>query len=137
MNLKSCNKVETNRYQLEVEVDEQSFNDALNRTYHKEIKKISLPGFRKGKAPRSFVEKYYGEQVFYEGAVNDIFPVAFEEAVKESKLDVITDNNDFEIVEIGKQGFTFKISVITKPEYCKLQRSKNRAERSGSKRGRY
>ena len=116
MNLKSCNKVETNRYQLEVEVDEQSFNDALNRTYHKEIKKISLPGFRKGKAPRSFVEKYYGEQVFYEGAVNDIFPVAFEEAVKESKLDVITDNNDFEIVEIGKQGFTFKISVITKPE---------------------
>ena len=53
MNLKSCNKVETNRYQLEVEVDEQSFNDALNRTYHKEIKKISLPGFRKGKAPRS------------------------------------------------------------------------------------
>ena len=77
MNLKSCNKVETNRYQLEVEVDEQSFNDALNRTYHKEIKKISLPGFRKGKAPRSFVEKYYGEQVFYEGAVNDIFPVAF------------------------------------------------------------
>ena len=49
MNLKSCNKVETNRYQLEVEVDEQSFNDALNRTYHKEIKKISLPGFRKGK----------------------------------------------------------------------------------------
>ena len=116
MNLKSCNKVETNRYQLEVEVDEQSFNDALNRTYHKEIKKISLPGFRKGKAPRSFVEKYYGDQVFYEGAVNDIFPVAFEEAVKESKLDVITDNNDFEIVEIGKQGFTFKISVITKPE---------------------
>ena len=81
MNLKSCNKVETNRYQLEVEVDEQSFNDALNRTYHKEIKKISLPGFRKGKAPRSFVEKYYGEQVFYEGAVNDIFTVAFEEAV--------------------------------------------------------
>ena len=51
MNLKSCNKVETNRYQLEVEVDEKSFNDALNRTYHKEIKKISLPGFRKGKAP--------------------------------------------------------------------------------------
>lgn len=91
--------------------------DALNRTYHKEIKKIFFARLPvKCKAPRSFVEKYYGEQVFYEGAVNDIFPVAFEEAVKESKLDVITDNNDFEIVEIGKQGFTFKISVITKPE---------------------
>ncbi len=116
MKLKSCNKVETNRYELQVEVDEKSFQDALNRTYHKEIKKISLPGFRKGKAPRAFVEKYYGEQVFYEGAVNDIFPVAYEEAVKESKLEVVTDNNDFEIEEIGKQGFTFKISVITKPE---------------------
>ena len=55
MNLKSCNKVETNRYQLEVEVDEQSFNDALNRTYHKEIKKIYLPVLRKGKDPRSYV----------------------------------------------------------------------------------
>lgn len=116
MNLKSCNNVETNRYQLEVEVDEKTFNDALNRTYHKEIKKISLPGFRKGKAPKSFVEKYYGEQVFYEGAVNDVFPTALNEAIKESKLEVITDNNDFEIVEIGKQGFTFKISVTTKPE---------------------
>lgn len=116
MNLKSCNNVETNRYELEVEVDEKTFNDALNRTYHKEIKKIALPGFRKGKAPRAFVEKYYGEQVFYEGAINDVFPIALSEAIKESKLEVITDNNDFEIVEIGKSGFTFKISVTTKPE---------------------
>ncbi len=85
MNLKSCNNVETNRYELEVQVDEKTFNDALNRTYHKEIKKISLPGFRKGKAPRAFVEKYYGEQVFYEGAVNDVFPIALNEAIKESK----------------------------------------------------
>lgn len=116
INLKSCNNVSTNCYALEVEVGEKSFNDALNRTYHKEIKKISLPGFRKGKAPKSFVEKYYGEQVFYEGAVNDIFPVALKQAIEESKLEVITDNNDFELIEIGKNGFTFKISVTTKPE---------------------
>lgn len=116
MNLKSCNNVATNRYQLEIEVDAQSFEDAINRAYLKDKKKITLPGFRKGKAPRAFIEKYYGEKVFYEDAINDIYPVALEEAVAEAKLDMIEDKIDFEIVEAGKEGLTFKATITTKPE---------------------
>ncbi len=116
MNLKSCTNVATNRYQLEIEVDAQAFEDALNRAYLKDKKNISLPGFRKGKAPRAFIEKYYGEKVFYEDAINDVYPVALEEAVAEAKLDMIEDKIDFEIVEAGKDGLTFKATITTKPE---------------------
>lgn len=116
MNLKSCNNVATNRYQLEVEVDAQSFEDALNRAYLKDKKKITLPGFRKGKAPRAFIEKYYGEKVFYEDAINDVYPIALEDAVAEAKLEMIEDKIDFEIVEAGKNGLTFKATITTKPE---------------------
>lgn len=116
MNLKSCNNVATNRYQLEIEVDAQAFEDALNRAYLKDKKNISLPGFRKGKAPRAFIEKYYGEKVFYEDAINDVYPIALEDAVAEAKLDMIEDKIDFEIVEVGKDGLTFKATITTKPE---------------------
>ena len=64
MKLISCENVATNRYQLEVAVDPKDFNDAIERAYAKTRKKISLPGFRKGKAPRAFIEKYYGQDVF-------------------------------------------------------------------------
>ena len=64
MALKSSNKVDTNRYQLEVEIDGASFEKAVDQAYRKQNKKIMIPGFRKGKAPRAFVEKYYGAEVF-------------------------------------------------------------------------
>ena len=66
MSLKASNKVETNRYELHVEVSAQDFAKAVDRVFKKNAKKISVPGFRKGKAPRAFIEKYYGENVFYE-----------------------------------------------------------------------
>ena len=65
MNLKSSKKVETNRYELVVEIDAEAFEAALNRAYKKEVRKISVPGFRKGKAPRRMIEKLYGESFFY------------------------------------------------------------------------
>ena len=64
MSLKSCNKVDTNRSQLEIEISGEEFEKALEAAYRRENKKIMIPGFRKGKAPRAFVEKYYGENVF-------------------------------------------------------------------------
>lgn len=116
MSLKSSTKVETNRYQLEVEVDAEVFEKALNQAYHKQIKKISIPGFRKGKAPRAFVEKYYGDQVFYEDAINVVYPDALDAAVNEAKLEMIEDKVDFDLVSAGKEGLVFKATITTKPE---------------------
>ncbi len=116
MSLKTSNKVETNRYELEVEVNAEDFEKAVNKAFLKNAKKISIPGFRKGKAPRAFIEKYYGENVFYEDAVNDIYPKALEDAIDEAKLDVINDKIDFDVLKIGKDGFAFKAVITVKPE---------------------
>lgn len=116
MSLKASNKIDTNRYELEVQVDAEAFEKAVNDTYLKEKKKIALPGFRKGKAPRAMVEKMYGESTFYEGAVNALYPDALDAAIKEAGLDVIEDKIDFDLKEIGKEGFTFTAAVTTRPE---------------------
>ena len=116
MSLKSSNKIDTNRYELEVQVDGEAFESALQKAFLKQNKKITIPGFRKGKAPRAFVEKYYGEQVFYEDAVNALYPDALDAAIHEAELEVIEDKIDFDVKEIGKQGFTFTAAVTTKPE---------------------
>ncbi len=116
MSLKASNKVDTNRYQLEVEVSGEVFEKAVDQAYHKENKKIMIPGFRKGKAPRAFVEKYYGDQVFYEDAINAVYPNALDEAVKEANLEMIEDKIDFDMVSAGKDGLVFKATITTKPE---------------------
>ena len=66
MALKSTNKVETNLYEIEFDVDKATFDAATEKVYRKEVKKISIPGFRKGKAPRAIIEKMYGSEVFYD-----------------------------------------------------------------------
>ena len=116
MSLKSSNKVETNRYELEIEIAAEDFEKAVNKAFKKNVKKISVPGFRKGKAPRAFIEKYYGENVFYEDAVNGIYPSALQDAIDEAGLDVINDKIDFDVVKIGKDGFDFNAVVTVKPE---------------------
>ena len=116
MSLKSSNKVDTNRYQLEIELPGDVFEKAVEQVYRKENKKITIPGFRKGKAPRSFVEKVYGSQVFYEDAINALYPAALEEAVKEAGVEYVEDKVDFELVAAGKDGLCFKVTITTKPE---------------------
>ena len=116
MSLRSSNKVDTNRYQLEVAVDAETFEKALEQVYKKQNKKIVIPGFRKGKAPRKFVEKYYGEKVFYEDAINDLYPKAMDDAVQEAKLEMINDKVDFDLVSADKDGLVFKATITTKPE---------------------
>ena len=101
MNLKSSNKVDTNRYQLEIAVEPKEFESAVEKAYKKEAGKITIPGFRKGKAPRAFIEKYYGKEVFYDSAINSIYPDALDEAVKEANIEVIDDKIDFDIVEVN------------------------------------
>ncbi|QAT49604.1 trigger factor [Caproiciproducens sp. NJN-50] len=116
MSLKSTTQVEKNRYQLEVLVDAEEFEKAVDAAYHKESKKIAIPGFRKGKAPRKFVEKYYGENVFYDEAINSVYPDALDKAIHEAKLKMIEDKIDFDLVSAGKEGLVFKATITTKPE---------------------
>jgi trigger factor len=116
MSLRASNKIDTNRYQLEVGVDAEVFEKAVDAAFHRQNKKITIPGFRKGKAPRAFVEKYYGEQIFYEDAINAVYPSALDEAVNEAKLEMIEDKIDFDLVSAGKDGLVFKATITTKPE---------------------
>ncbi len=116
MNLKSTNKIDKNRYELEVEVTAEEFEKAVSSAFKKNAKKISVPGFRKGKAPRAFIEKYYGENIFYEDAVNAVYPEALQAAVDEAGLDVVNDKIDFDILKIGKEGLIFKAALTVKPE---------------------
>ena len=83
MSLKSNNKVETNKYELEIDVTAEAFEAAVEHAFQKAKKNITVQGFRKGKAPRKFIEKVYGEGVFYDEAINALYPAAYEEAVKE------------------------------------------------------
>ena len=84
MSLKNATKKENNRVELEVEVDAAAFGAAVDAAYKKDVKKMSIPGFRKGKAPRALIEKEYGSGVFYETAMNDVYPTALDEAIKAS-----------------------------------------------------
>lgn len=116
MSLKTSNKVEQNRYELEVEVSAEDFSNAVDKVFKRNVKRISIPGFRKGKAPRAFIEKYYGENVFYEDAIKDVYPGALQDAIDEAGLDVINDNIDFDLINAGKDGLAFKAVVTVKPE---------------------
>ena len=116
MSLKSVNNVETNRYELEIEISPEDFEDALQKAYLKARKNIAIPGFRKGKAPRKIIEKTYGENVFFEDAVNLVYGKTVNEALDESKLDIVAQP-DVEVTEISKEvGVKLKAKVVTKPE---------------------
>ena len=116
MGLVSSNKVETNKYELIVTIDADAFEAAVEKAYRKSVKKISVPGFRPGKAPRKMIEKLYGEGVFFEDAVNDLYPSALASAVEEAKLELV-DRPEVEITKIEKaDGVEFKATCIVKPE---------------------
>ncbi len=115
--LKEFSKKETNRYELVISVDAEKFNEAIKQAYAENGKKINVPGFRKGKAPMGIIEKYYGESVFFEDALNILYPVAVDEAITESKLQFVDDKIDFDLVKISKtEGVEFKIVITVMPE---------------------
>ena len=116
MSLKSSNKVETNVWALEISIDGATFEAAVNQAYLKQRKNIAVHGFRKGKAPRTFIEKIYGEGVFYEDALEIVYPDAVEAAIKEAGLEIVDTPFDLEVPEMGKDGVTLKLKVTVKPE---------------------
>ncbi len=115
MSLKSVNSPETNVSVLEITIDGEQFAAAVTKAYNKKKGSITVPGFRKGKAPRSIVEKMYGKGYFYDDALNELVPAAYEEALAEAKLDVVSAP-EYEITSIDDDGVVFTAKVYTKPE---------------------
>lgn len=115
MNLKATNKTETNKYELEVEISVEDFNKALSEVAKTEGKKMSVPGFRKGHAPRSVIEKMYGENVFFEAAVDKLYRPAMQDAIEASGLEVIAVSNA-DVTSVSREnGIELKLTVVVKP----------------------
>ena len=115
MTLVSQNKLENNVVELEISVGAEEFEAACANAYRKNVGKINIDGFRPGKAPRSIIEKRFGKEIFYEDAVNELYPVAYSDAVVEAGIEPV-DRADIEVTEVNENGFTFKAKVTVKPE---------------------
>ena len=105
-----------NEVKLELTIEASKFEDAIKKVYFKSAKYFNIPGFRKGKAPIQIVEKYYGKEIFYEDAFNEVAPEELEKAVEENKLDVVSRPEiDIKQIEKGKD-LIFTATMQVKPE---------------------
>ena len=117
MALKSSNKVDTNTYEIEVTVDAATFADACKKAFMRQRKSIQLPGFRKGKATQGMIEKVYGEGVFFEDALELVYPDAVQAAIDEAELKVVDQPFDLDVPVMSKEeGVEMKMKVTTYPE---------------------
>ena len=116
MNCKVEKTKNANEVKLEITVEAEKFDEAIKKVYFKSAKYFNIPGFRKGKAPMQIVEKYYGKEIFYEDAFNEVAGEALEEAVKENKLEVVS-RPDIDVTQIEKgKDLIFTAVMQTKPE---------------------
>ncbi len=115
MELVKAEKLEHSQYELHISVDKATFEAAVTKAYQKESKKMTVPGFRKGKAPRAIIEKMYGTGVFYETAINDLIPENYEAAVKEAGISPVAQP-EFDIVSLDDNGLVLSAKVFVKPE---------------------
>ncbi len=114
--LKSANKTETNTYTLEVSIGGEEFKAAIVKAYNKQKSKIAVPGFRKGKAPLSVIERYYGKGVFYEDALDILYPEVVGDAIKESGIEAVAAPYDVDVTKIDETGVEMTMKVTVKPE---------------------
>ncbi len=117
MSLTSVTTIENekNARQMEISIPRADFDRACTAVYKRNVGKMTIPGFRRGKAPRSVVEKMYGTGVFYEEALNDLLPAAYEEACKESGLEIVS-RPEFDIKEMNDEAVIMTAKVYVKPE---------------------
>ena len=116
MNCKVEKTKNANEVKLELTIEAAKFDEAIKKVYFKSAKYFNIPGFRKGKAPMNIVEKYYGKEIFYEDAFNEVAGEALEEAVKENKLEVVS-RPDIDVTQIEKgKDLIFTAVMQTKPE---------------------
>ena len=116
MNSKIEKTENANEVKLEITIEAEKFDEAMKKVYFKSAKYFNIPGFRKGKAPMNIVEKYYGKEIFYEDAFNEVVPEEFEQALKDNNIEAVS-RPDIDIKQIGKgQDLIFTAVVQTKPE---------------------
>ena len=116
MTVKSCEKLEKSQVALTIEVGAAEFEAAVEKAYQKMRRKINVPGFRPGKAPRKMIERMYGAEVFFEEAINIAFPEAYEAAAEQEKLQIVGYPTVEMVGEVTKDGFTFKATTPVYPE---------------------
>lgn len=115
MSLKEIKEVEKNLKELTLFIERADFDAAITKVYRKEASKITVPGFRRGKAPKHIIEKMYGEGIFYNDAIEELFPAIYEAAVLEADLDVVS-RPEVDVETIDENGVTLKAKVYVKPE---------------------
>ena len=112
--MSTMEKIEKNKVKLTFSVDAARFEEGMQYSYNKNKGNIAVQGFRKGKAPRKLIEAQYGKAVFYD-AINFVMPEAYETAVKENNLDVVS-RPEIDVTAIDENGVSFTAEVYTKPE---------------------
>ncbi len=115
MSVKNVSTIEKNQVKLELVIAKADFDAAVDKAFKKNASKITVPGFRKGKAPRGIIEKMYGKGVFYEDALNDILPDELTKAVEKQKLDVVS-RPEIEVGDINDEGVEVSAVYYVKPE---------------------
>lgn len=109
-------KLSSNKVKLTFVVEPEKFEEGIKKAYQKMVKKINIPGFRKGKAPMKVIEAHYGEGVFYEDAFDAIFPEIYQAALKEHNVEVV-DRPDLDVQEIGRgKELKFTVEVFVRPD---------------------
>ncbi|MBQ2903276.1 MAG: trigger factor [Clostridia bacterium] len=117
MSLVSANKTETNTYSVEIAIAAEDFRAAIQQAYLKQRKSIQIPGFRKGKAPLMMIEKLYGQEVFFEDALDIVFPDAVQAAYEEAGIVPVDSPKDFDVKTMSKEeGVVMTFNVTVKPE---------------------
>lgn len=107
---------EKNTVTMELTIPKDDFQDAINQSYKKNKKHFTIPGFRKGKAPRKVIEAHYGKGIFLEDAIDFAFPKAYQAALDETKIDVVSRPQLQKVDKIGEDGAVFIIDVAVRPE---------------------
>lgn len=114
--MSTMEKIDTNKVKITFSVDAETFEKGMQYSYNQNKGKISVQGFRKGKAPRKLIEAQYGKGVFYDDAINYVLPTAYEAAVKENELEVVS-RPEIDITKIDEnEGVEFTAEVFVKPE---------------------
>ncbi len=134
MSLVSANKTETNTYAVEIAIAAEDFRAAIQQAYLKQRKSIQIPGFRKGKAPLMMIEKLYGQEVFFEDALDIVFPDAVQAAYEEAGIIPVDSPKDFDVKTMSKEeGVVMTFNVTVKPEITLKAYKGLTAEKADSK----